>query len=251
MSRIDNCITYQFLFLSFLYFEVITNYFYTISVVIFVYSVCVAPCDFIPGVQNLYNYETHVPNDILRIIYSLYSGVKLIANVQVQSFADHKFLIQMKNPRFIHPNETITRPLKLMAGSRDLKLGPNEVFHRKFYQYLQQPFLVQTKCGLIKKFFVHRDEPLAVTKIKRKLCHDLQQHQSEFLLVRSSNAFRRNATIMGNDTNVNEGTRENHTLPLIKLNQMLQSLETVSPMRQEDYLAPDCSPRPIETNGNL
>ena len=250
MSRIDKCIK-GLIFFKFLIFSGYYKLFLTISVVIFVYSVCVAPCDFIPGVQNLYSYETHVPNDILRIIYSLYSGAKLIANIQVQSFADHKFLIQMKNPRFIHPNETISRPLNLMAGSRNLKLGPDEEFHRKFYQYLQQPFLVQTKCGLIKKFFVHRDEPLAVTKIKRKLLHDLQQHQSQFLLVRTSNAFRKNAKIMGNDTNVNEGTRENHTLPLIKLGKMLPPFETVSPMREKDYFALDYSQRPIETNGNL
>ena len=138
-----------------------------------------------------------------------------------------------------------------MAGYRDLRIGPDEAFQVKFYQYLQQPFLVQTKCGLIKKFFVHRDEPFAVSNVKRKLLHDLQQHQSEFLLVRTSNLSRTNATIMGNDTNGNEETRENHTLQLIKYSQKFQPLETISPMRQEDYFAPDYSQRPIGTDGNL
>ena len=210
----------------------------TVSVVVFGYFVCVARCDFIPGVKNLYTHETHVPNGVLRSIYFQYSGVKLVANVQVQSFADHKLYIQIRNPRLIN-----------LSG--DLKMGSDEVFHEKFYQYLQQPFLVQTKHGLIKKFFVLRDEPLAVTKIKRSLLHDLQQHQSEFMLVRTSNTFRPNAAVIGNDTHVNEETSENHTLKLIKASQIFPPLETISSMRQEDYFAPDYSLRPIGTNGNL
>ena len=138
-----------------------------------------------------------------------------------------------------------------MASSRDLKIGSDEAFHVKFYQYLQQPFLVQTKHGSIKKFFVHKDEPLAVTKLKRKLLYDLLQHQSEFLLVRTSNTYRPNAEVMGNDTHVNKEIRENHTLKLIKLRQIFPPLETISPMRQEGYFAPDYSQRLIGTNGNF
>ena len=56
---------------------------------------------------------------------------------------------------------------------------------------------------------------------------------------------------MGNDSHVNKEIRENHTLKLIKRSQIFPPLETISPMRQEGYFAPDYSQRPIGTNGNF
>ena len=203
----------------------------------------------VAGVQNLYHYEASELHDIAKSINSQYSDLIFTANVAVQSFPDHTLRIQIENPTFSHAYEMVPRTDDLIDSSSTLHAGSNSSFQEQFYQYLRQPFLIQTKRGAIKSFFVHRDEPFVVTKLKRNLLHDLQLEQPKFRQDMGSNELDANATMLEYNIQTDGESRQNGRLQLIKQSLVFSPLETVTPMRQEYLFEPDNLQRVTQING--
>ena len=131
-------------------------------------------------------------------------------------------------------------------SSSTLNAGSNDSFDDNFYKYLRQPFLIQTKRGVIRSFFVHKDEPFAVTNFKRSLLDDLQQ---EFQLEMGSNKLDTNASMLEYNIQTDGESRQNGRLHLIKQSLVFSPLETVTPMRQEYLFEPESLQQVTQRNG--
>jgi len=121
----------------------------------------------------------------------------------------------------------------LIDSASGLKNGSEEALPDKLDQYLQQPFLAKTKNGLIKKFFVSRDEPFAVTNLKRTLLHDLQQVQSGILFDEIFNSLKANDTFIESNSKLNDEPLRTVRLELIKQSSVSSPLEITSSLRSE------------------
>ena len=82
-------------------------------------------------------------------------GLGIKTEVRVQAFADHTLRMKFEGAQLYHKiNSTSESPV-----------GP--VVSKLLLGYLEETVLVQLKRGYIKSFFVGREEPNAVTNIKR------------------------------------------------------------------------------------
>ena len=114
-------------------------------------------------------------------------GIKLKAQVRVQSFNDHTLRAQIDQVRFY----TTAGPITLKAAHEIL--GANELAYDaynheggefneegEFMKYLEEPMMFSLKHGLVKNMIVSMDEPKCVTKIKKLLLGELQNVNSTF-----------------------------------------------------------------------
>ena len=186
-----------------------------------------------PGVQRLYSYEAPKHNDVPSNDHSQDLGSKIIAEVLVQIFPDHTLRVQIQNPRSVYRYGMIGQANDQIDSSSGLKNESDVAFQDKFEQYLQQPFLVNTKNRSIKKFFVSKDEPLAVTNLKRSFLRDLQQVKSGFPFNDISKRLKENDISIGYNSNLNDETLRNTRLQLVEESSVSSPLEIASPLRQE------------------
>ena len=89
-----------------------------------------------------------------------YSDLTLKAQVRVQSFPDFSLRIKIENPSFVWDNA-------------EVKLTEDAI------RSLKTPFLVHLKGGLAKSLFVSKDEPIAITNIKKSLLSHMQLETSK------------------------------------------------------------------------
>ena len=107
---------------------------------------------------------------------NLNSGIKLKAQVKVQSFADHTLRAQINRIRFY----TAGRPISLMNAHEVLGEGEVAFSARshgvsEFKRFLEEPMLFSEKRGLLKNLVVSMNEPECVTKIKKSLMAELEK----------------------------------------------------------------------------
>ena len=97
------------------------------------------------------------------------AGLKLKAQVKVQSFNDHTLRVQMNHIRFYTSSGSIT----LEAAHEILGSGEFALFGslshgiKEFKNYLEEPMMISMKRGLMKNMIVSKDEPTYVTAIKK------------------------------------------------------------------------------------
>ena len=104
--------------------------------------------NWIPETEKVFNVESRIRN-------ASSDGLGIRTQARVQAFADHTLRMKFERSELYH---TINRTLNIPVGPVVLKL---------LLGYLKEPVLVQLKRGHIKGFFVGREEPNAVTNIKR------------------------------------------------------------------------------------
>ena len=104
--------------------------------------------NWIPETEKVFNFESRIRNDSS-------DGLGIRTQVRVQAFADHTLRMKFERSQLYH---TINRTLNIPVGPTVLKL---------LLGYLEETVLIQLKRGHIKGFFVGREEPNAVTNIKR------------------------------------------------------------------------------------
>ena len=128
-----------------------------------------------PGTESVFRFESQVLTGIPDIRNSQYAGLKIMANIRVQAFADYTLRIKMEQPRFVTLNGEIslTEARRIIATGGS-KSGAKEQLPQEFLQQLEEPVLVHLKRGLVENFFVSRDESVAVTNIKRSVLSQLQ-----------------------------------------------------------------------------
>ena len=104
--------------------------------------------DWIPEKEKVFQFESTIPNDSP-------DGLGIKTQVRVQTFADHSLRMKFEGSRLYHR----------INGTLDFPVGP--VVSKLILGYLEETVLVQLKRKHVKSFFVGREEPNAVTNIKR------------------------------------------------------------------------------------
>ena len=132
-----------------------------------------------PGTESKFRFESQVLNGIPEIRDDQFAGLKIMAEVRVQAFADYTLRIKMENIRYVTFNGVIT----MTDAQRIIDLGgqnsgAKEELLGELRTSLEEPILVHLKRGLIMDFFVSHNEPIAITNIKRSLLSQLQLNVS-------------------------------------------------------------------------
>ena len=107
---------------------------------------------------------------------NLNSGIKLKAQVKVQSFTDHTIRAQINEARFY----TSAGPISLMTAHEIFAVGEvtfNARSHgmSEFKRFLEEPMMFSEKRGQLKNLVVSKNEPECVTKIKMSLMAEFQK----------------------------------------------------------------------------
>ena len=104
--------------------------------------------NWIPETEKVFNVESRIRN-------ASSDGLGIRTQARVQAFADHTLRMKFEVSHLYHTiNDTL-----------DFPVGP--VVSKLLLGYLEETVLVQLKRGHVKSFFVGREEPNAVTNIKR------------------------------------------------------------------------------------
>ena len=128
-----------------------------------------------PGTESVFRFESQVLTGIPDIRNSQFSGLKLHAKVRVQAFPDYTLRVKLEQPRFITLNGEISlTEVGRIIGNGGSKSGAKEILPEEFRRHLEEPMLVHLKRGLVENFYVSKEEPVAVTNIKRSLLAQLQ-----------------------------------------------------------------------------
>ena len=104
--------------------------------------------NWIPETEKVFQFESKIPNDFL-------DGLRIKTQARVQAFADHTLRMKCESSHLFHR----------INGTLELPVGP--AVSKSLLGYLEETVLVQLKRGHVKSFFVGREEPNAVTNIKR------------------------------------------------------------------------------------
>ena len=104
--------------------------------------------NWIPETEDVFHFESKIPDDSP-------DGLGIKTQVRVQTFADHTLRMKFEGSRLYHR----------INDTSDFPVGP--VVSKLLLGYLEETMLVQLKRGHVKSFFVGREEPKAVTNIKR------------------------------------------------------------------------------------
>ena len=108
----------------------------------------------IPETEKIFLFELKAPSDSP---YGIPLGIQ--TEVRVQVFADHTFRMKFEGAQvYCRINNTLVVPVGRL-------LQP--FYSQGLDRYLEETVLVQLKGGNVKSFFVGRDEPNAITNIKR------------------------------------------------------------------------------------
>ena len=143
-----------------------------------------------PNEENIFEFSYLISamsaedNDYMHLSSdpNISNGLKLKAQVKVQSFSDQTLRAKMNHIRFY----TSAGPVTLETAHESL--GDAEVFlirtlnHgiKEFKNYLEEPMMISMKRGLMKNMIVSIDESSCVTAIKKLLFAELQKLNSTF-----------------------------------------------------------------------
>jgi len=128
-----------------------------------------------PGKESVFRFESQVLSGIPEIRESHYAGIKLSSKVRVQSYSDYSLRIKMEETKFITLNGEIkTTESGRIIGEGGSESGKQGHLPEKFQRYLETPFLVHLKSGVVESFWVSNEEPVSVTNIKKSLLSQLQ-----------------------------------------------------------------------------
>lgn len=129
----------------------------------------------IPGKESLFKYESQVLLGIPEIKESHFAGVKLSSKVRVQAYSDYSLRIKIEEPEFL----TLNGEVKLSENGYLIKeqspeVVKTEVIPEQFKHFLEQPFLVYLKSGVVTSFLVAQEEPVSVTNLKKAVLAQIQ-----------------------------------------------------------------------------
>ena len=104
--------------------------------------------NWVPETEKVFQFESKFPNDFL-------DGLRIKTQARVQAFADHTLRMKFLDSHLYHR----------INGTLDFPVAPD--VSKLLLGYLEETVLVQLKREHVKSFFVGREEPNAVTNIKR------------------------------------------------------------------------------------
>ena len=114
----------------------------------------------IPETEKIFLFELKAPSDSPGML-----PLGIQTEVRVQVFADHTFRMKFEGAQlYCKINSTLIVPVGRL-------LQP--LYSKGLDRYLEETVLVQLKGGNVKSFFVGRDEPNAITNIKRSFLFNI------------------------------------------------------------------------------
>merc|ERR1719447_1087405 len=117
-----------------------------------------------------YKYSSHVLSGIPELNHQ-YSGVRLTTQVRIQPQRDSSCRIQLESPRFVTYNEI----LEELEHDNEIKTpGKEESIPREIKSWLEKPFTVFHKRGLVEKLETEAGEPEFIVNIKKALSSRMQ-----------------------------------------------------------------------------
>ena len=136
-----------------------------------------------------YRYSSQVLSGI-KELNSQYSGLRLLAQVQIQPRQDSTCRIQLDNPRFVSYNDVLE-----WSQDRLVSPGQEENIPSNIKTWLKTPFTVFHKRGLVEKIQTENGEPEFIVNMKKALVSKLQYDLSN---VDSQNIQGQNQVQRGN-----------------------------------------------------
>jgi len=129
-----------------------------------------------PNRELVYRFETQVLTGIPEINRAQVAGVRLSAVARVQSFADYSLRVKFEDCKFwtINGEVNLSDKERLQKGSETEHSSQETPIPEHIRKYLESPFAVHHKRGLVQKFFVDRNEPVFVSNIKRSFLSQIQ-----------------------------------------------------------------------------
>ena len=138
-----------------------------------------------PNVESLYKYTSSELINAFRTSNLASSTIlgrplKLVADVKIQTFADHTMRLQMTHIQFYSNGSeiSIADAHQILEDGRLNSAALGHTVH-SFKKFLLLPFLAQTKRGLAKNLFVSQNEPAEVIGIKKLILSDLEMKGTE------------------------------------------------------------------------
>ena len=106
--------------------------------------------------------------------------MKMVAKVKVQSFSDKTLRVKLSHARFYANGNEVN--LTEAHQSMETEMGQGGSMghtEQTFKKFLEEPMLVYTKRGLIKKLIVSENEPSEVTEMKKLLATKLEMSNGD------------------------------------------------------------------------
>ena len=120
-----------------------------------------------------YRYSTQVLTGIPEL-NEQFSGVRLTASIRVQPRPDSTFRIQLENPRFESYNDLLKR-----KNNRIITPGQEQEIPSSFKTWLETPFTIFHKRGLVEKIQTENGEPEFIVNVKKGIISQLQNDLSQ------------------------------------------------------------------------
>jgi len=114
--------------------------------------------------EFVFRYESKVDFRIPEIRADQKSGLRLTSVIRIQTTQDYSLLIKLDTPRFMIIN--------------GLGFEQEEPIPQIFKTHLMTPFKVHLRRGIVEAVFVDREEPVAVTNIKKAVLANLNMDLS-------------------------------------------------------------------------
>lgn len=129
-----------------------------------------------PNRELAYRFETQVLTGIPEINQAQVAGVRLSAVARVQTFADYSLRVKFEDCKFwtINGEVNLSEKERLEKGPETEQSAQETQIPEHIRKYLESPFAVHHKRGLVQKFFVDRNEPTFVSNIKRSFLSQIQ-----------------------------------------------------------------------------
>ena len=117
-------------------------------------------------------------NGIPEIRDSQRAGIRLTSEVRVQTFSDYSLRVQFEKSRYLTVNGEVNlsekgRINKDQEGHQQESIVEAEL-PSDLKNFLETPFVVHLKRGLVESFFVQENEPQSITNIKKAFLAQIQ-----------------------------------------------------------------------------
>jgi len=123
-----------------------------------------------------YRYSSHVLTGIPELNLQ-YAGLRLSSDVRIQLKQDSSFRIKLENPRFVSYNDMLPE----LEGNNHIRTeGKEEPLPSSMKSWLEKPFTLYHKRGLVEKLETENGEPEFIVNLKKGISSQLQADWAKF-----------------------------------------------------------------------
>merc|ERR1711863_218859 len=139
----------------------------------------IRPYSWTPSKEYKYKYSTQVLTGIPEL-NEQFSGLRLVTYVRVQPKQDYTLRIKLEEPKLITYNDVLELDERYLPTE-----GREEPIPSHMKSWLETPFTIFHKRGIVEKIQVEKSEPEFIVNLKKALVSQLQYDLSEAKLERA------------------------------------------------------------------